>query len=137
METVADLLGNAPRAKVAQPKQVPQPQNVWVNYDNETDSFIFYLTGEPVRGVHVWLKDDTYVIVDPTTREMVGMYVEDWERSFVPAHPDVEDMWRVLKPSLVPEKGWSQSLRAVALWIVMLFWQMQQVNDSRQSMQPV
>lgn len=136
METVGELFGSAPRVALAPPEQWPQPDKVWANYGAETDSLTIYLTGKPVRGVHVWLEDDVYVIVDPTTHHMVGRYVEAWEHSFVPAHPDIEQMWQEVKSTIAPETGWSQILRAIALWIVMLFWQAQS-NSPGQSLRPI
>lgn len=136
METVGELFGSEPRVRLSRPENWPQPQQVWANYDAETDSLLLYLTGKPVRGVHVWLDNNIYVIVDPTTHATVGMYFEAWESSFVPAHADVEQMWRDTKATIAPEKGWSQVLRAIALWLVMLFWQAQGI-DPKQSLRPV
>ena len=119
--TTAQLFGSEPRVLLTSPAQwpVPNPGNLWVNYDAETDSLILYLTGKPVRGVHVWLQDDIYLIVDPVTNAIVGMYVEAWERSFVPAHADLQQTWRQIKPTIVPD-GWSQLLRMLALWLFLI-----------------
>ena len=135
METVGQLFGTQPRVKLTPPDQWPQPQKVWANYDAESDSLILYLTGKPVRGVQVWIEGDVYLIVEPTTHEMVGMYFGAWERSFVPAHADVEQMWREFKTTLVPDVGWNQVLRAIALWIVMIF--LAQANSTDHSLQPI
>jgi hypothetical protein len=135
METVAQLFGAQPRLQIAAPELWPKPTNVWANYDAETDSMIIYLTGKPVRGVQVYLHDDIYAIVDPATRHIIGMYVEAWERSFVPAHPDIQEMWRQVKPSVAPEIGWNQLLRAIALWIFLLL--SPEANNPQQFLRPV
>ncbi len=134
METVAQLFGAHPRMQVAEPEHWPRPTNVWANYDAETDSMILYLTGKPVRGVQVYLRDDIYAIIDPDTYNVVGMYVEAWERSFVPAYPDVQEMWRQVKPSFAPEIGWNQLLRAMALWIFLLLGP--EANNPQRSLRP-
>jgi hypothetical protein len=122
METVAEHYGDQPRITLAPVEQWPQPQpsTVWANYDQETDSMIVYLTGKPVRGIHVWLQDGVYVIVDPATEKVVGMQVEAWEKSFVPAHEEIRKMWSELRPVFARDVGWSYLLRAIALWLVML-----------------
>jgi hypothetical protein len=135
METVASLYGAKPQMPVTEFEQWPAPASVWANYDADTDSMIMYLTGKPVRGVHVYLHDDIYAIVDPETQHVVGMHVEAWERSFVPAHPDLQEMWRQVKPNVAPEVGWNQLLRAMALWIFMLFHP--ESNNSQHSLRPV
>lgn len=135
METVAQLYGAQPRLQVTAPQQWPRPTNVWANYDAETDSMIIYLTGKPVRGIQVYLHDNIYAIVDPASQQVIGMYVEAWERSFVPAHLEVQEMWRQVKPSFAPEIGWNQLLRALALWIFLLVGP--EANAPQQSLRPV
>ncbi len=134
METIAQMFGSYPRMHATEPERWLKPSNVWANYDAETDSMIMYLTGKPVRGVHVYLHDDVYAIVDPDTQHVVGMYVEAWERSFVPTHPDIQEMWRETKPNFAPETGWSQLLRAIAFWMFMLL--RPEANNGQQSFHP-
>src|SRR5688500_18154331 len=93
-QTVRELLGDMPAMEFEwNPREIPDPSKIWANYDKETDSFILYTTGKPRGGIHVWVGDDMYVIVDRITRKAIGLYVEHWERNFVPAHKDIRELW--------------------------------------------
>ncbi len=120
MVKVKDVYGDTPTvsfdiAEIA----APDPNDIWVKYDRETDSMTIYVTRHPVPGLHVYMDDDTYVIVDGESHP-VGFYIEAWERRFVPAHPELRDAWAQISPSVPVEAGWSMLLRLLALWIVML-----------------
>jgi hypothetical protein len=136
METVAELYGDKPQMKLAPVAQWPQPEpsTVWANYDQETDSMVVYLTGKPVRGIHVWLQNGVYAIVDPGTEKVVGMQVEAWEQSFVPAHKEIREMWQELRPVFAREVGWNYLLRAIALWLVILL--RPEADRSQQALRP-
>lgn len=120
--TVAQIYGDRPVVDVAPAAQWhrPRPESLWSNYDAETDSLILYLTGKPVRGVHVWFGEGVNVIVDPATHDVVGLYIEAWERQFLPSHPDIQQMWGDIKPTTL-STGWSHLLRMLALWLFILF----------------
>lgn len=60
-----------------------EPGGFWVDYDQDTDSMVVFLGGKPRRGVSVYLDDDTYVIADPATGEIIGFQVDAWEYSFL------------------------------------------------------
>ena len=82
---VAQVFGAQPRMQMSEPARWRKPTKMsWANYDADTDSMIMYLTGRPVRGVQVYLRDDIYAIVDPDTHNVVGMYVDAWESQFRP-----------------------------------------------------
>ena len=100
---------------------ITDPNALWVDYDQDTDSMVIYLTGRPVRGVTVYLDDDIYVIADPGTGEIVGFQVDAWERSFLPRHTDLKLVWPEIKQTISPEEGWSEPLKVYLLFAVMLF----------------
>ncbi len=90
-------------------------------YDEVTDSLTLYITGRPVPGVRVLLENDSYVIVDPETKRAIGLYVEAFEKAFVPSNADFQEVWSDVKQTLAPEQGRSQLLRLLALWLTLLF----------------
>ena len=116
--TVRDLLGDIPAMKFEWDfDETLDPKNIWANYDNESDSFILYTTGQPRGGVHVYMGDDMYAIVDRKTKKAIGFYIEHWERDFVPAHKELKEAWAGLKPE--PHDTWIMLLRMIALWLLM------------------
>jgi hypothetical protein len=121
-KTLGDIYRDEPAVTVPPSDRWTEaaPAQVWANYDRETDSFIAYFTGGPVRGAYIWLKDDTYVIVEPSSGRVGGVYVEGWERRFVPAHAELRAAWPPVKESLAPETGSSHLLRMVAVWLYLL-----------------
>jgi hypothetical protein len=101
-------------------RELPDPSMIWASYDRESDSFILYTTGKPKAGVHVWVGADMYVIVDRNTQKAIGLYVEHWERSFVPSHKEIRELWEGLRlDSLTTEKAWTALMRMVALWVIL------------------
>jgi len=99
---------------------MPDPSRIWASHDEESDSFILYTTGMPKPGVKVWVGDNTYVIVDRVSRKAIGLYVEHWERRFVPAHEEIRELWESLKPTpIVTSSAWIALLRMMALWIIL------------------
>ena len=120
-QTVRDLLGDIPAMEFEwNSRLMPDPSQIWANYDKESDSFILYTIGKPKGGVYVWVGDDQYVIVDRATRKAIGLYVENWERSFVPAHQEINELWQGLNPNPLPmEKAWIALMRMVALWLIL------------------
>lgn len=120
--TVAQLYGEQPAIDIALAAHwpAPKPDNIWANYDADTDSLILYLTGKPVRGIHVWLGDGVNVIVAPDTHQVVGLYIEAWERQFVPEHVEIQQVWPDIKPT-TQQHGWSQLLRMLAVWLFLIF----------------
>lgn len=121
-QTVREILGDVPSMDVRWDSlETLDPSKIWASYDDETDSFVLYTTGKPTRGVKVWVADDMYVIVDRTSRNIIGLYVEHWGRSFVPAHKEIQAIWESFKPDPVKETAWITLLRMMALWVVASF----------------
>ncbi|MCC6456141.1 MAG: hypothetical protein IT328_14400 [Caldilineaceae bacterium] len=75
-QTVSEVFGDTPAMEFDwKTLESPDSSKIWANYDEETDSFILYVTGKPMRGIHVWLGDDTYAIVDSASKKAIGLYV--------------------------------------------------------------
>jgi hypothetical protein len=122
MVKVRDVYGDKPTISINMGSLTsPDPQDIWANYDPETDSMIIYVTGEPVPGVQVYLNNDFYVIVDPNSSDIVGFYIEAWETRYVSMHKEVSESWEKVRESIPDEIGWSHLLRMVALWLVLIF----------------
>jgi hypothetical protein len=119
--TVKELLGDIPAMHFEwNPHDMPDPSKIWANFDKDSDSFILYTIGKPKSGVKVWVGDDIYVIVDRVSRKAIGLYVENWERNFVPAHEEIRVLWEGLNPNPIPlETAWISLLRMMALWIIL------------------
>jgi hypothetical protein len=85
--------------------------DIWARYDEETDSMTIYVTGKPVPGVNVYLKDDVYAIVDTRNQnKVVGLYFEAWE-DHVPQFEIVNRSWREIRKG----EEWVPALRMLAL----------------------
>ena len=132
MAKVKDIIKTAPTIKI-NPLDLDDidQDKLWAHYDPEADSVVIYLTGEPVRAVSVYLGDDTYVKVNPKTNDIVGFHIEAWERKFIPAHPEMDSVWRRLQPASEPALDWNHLLRILALWVVFLL-----KSDAAASPQP-
>lgn len=96
-------------------------EKLWVHYDDEADSMVIYITGAPVFAVSVYVDDDTYIKVNPTTGDIVGFHVEAWTQNFLPAHPELQAVWQKLQPVADTTPDWTTVLRMVALWIIFVF----------------
>lgn len=117
--TVRDLLGDIPEMEYElEPTSNINPEQIWADYDELSDSFIVYTTGKPTSGVHVHIEDDFYLIVDRRTHKVIGYYIENWQRSFVPAHKELFEVWESSAPK--PLDAWISLMRLMALWVLML-----------------
>ena len=137
MKTVAELYGvTSPLEFDARSLRDVRPEDIWTNYDEVTDSLTLFVTHSPVPGVHVLLDDNLYVIVDPDTHRAVGLYVESFEKAFVPAHQELQAVWSDVKQTIEPQEGWSQLLRILALWVALLFSTVGHYSGGDQQPQP-
>jgi hypothetical protein len=92
--------------------------DMWAKYDEETDSMLIYVTGQPVPGVNVYLKDDIYAIVDLRDQnKMVGLYFEAWEE-FAKKLDIVNRSWGEIRENLLEGTDTSLTLRFLALVLV-------------------
>ncbi len=88
---------------------------LWVHYDDEADSLVIYITGQPIFALSVEVEPDIYLKVDPATGDIVGFHVEKWERGFLPTHPDLQTVWQTVEKRSEPDPAWNPLLRIVAL----------------------
>jgi|SRR4051812_48526695 len=89
------------------------PDNVWVNYDGESDTFIIYLNKKPIPGISYYLTNNLLAITPLESNEVVGFQVEAWEREYVPKHETLASWWPTTKHTLIGNRSWSP-------WLVML-----------------
>jgi len=106
MAKMIDLFGEEPRLKFNKFDSITlSPEDIWADYDELTDSVIFYFTGKPVSAISVYLRDDVYAMVDPGNQNVVGIHVEAFERNFLAQHPLLQSSWPHVKRSLSQERG--------------------------------
>lgn len=119
MAKVKDVLGQRPSFPISElDGSRIDPSKIWVRYDAESDSVVIYLTGSPQPSVSVYTADNLYVMVDPKSHNVVGLHVENWESSFVPAHTDVQSVWVQIKQQFRAAQPWNEVLRMLALWTI-------------------
>lgn len=110
MAKMSDLFGEEPRLKFNQLDLTTlSPEKIWADYDMETDSIVLYFTGQPVSAISVYLRDDLYAMVDPKSKDVVGVHIEALERKFLTRHPLLKKSWPYVKQTL-SEKLTSNSL---------------------------
>lgn len=121
MAKVKDLLGQQPQFQIAGfVGEAIDPNLIWARYDKEADSVVIYLTGRPQPSVSVLTDGNLYLMVDPKSRNVIGLHVENWERTFVPAHTDVKVVWEQIKQSSLSNQPWNELLRMLALWTIFI-----------------
>lgn len=119
MAKVKDVLGPPPIFTIDTFDGVAvDPTKIWARYDSESDNVIIYFNGSPQPAVSVLADENLYVMVDPRSHHVVGLHVENWERSFVPAHDELRAVWSQIKTVLSDEQPVNALLRMVALWTV-------------------
>jgi hypothetical protein len=119
MAKVKDILGERPPFYIADFAGVTvDPSKIWSSYDAESDSVVIYLTGNPQLAVSVYTDDNLYVMVDPKSRNVVGLHIENWERSFIPAHREIQAVWHQIKRAVLTDQPWDDLLRMVAFWTI-------------------
>jgi len=84
MAKIGDLFVDIPKSKF-NPLDFTalSPEKFWAHYDDLTDSIVCYFTGEPVRAVSHYIDDDSYVMVEPQSRDVVGIHIEVLEKEFI------------------------------------------------------
>lgn len=123
MAKVRDVLGDRPPFQIKEFVGDPiDPTKLWANYDDVTDTVIIFLNGGPEPSVSVYTDDNLYVMVDPKDRRLVGFHVENWEKSFVPAHAEIHVAWKPIKQTNdrngIDSQPWETLMRMLALWTI-------------------
>lgn len=120
MAKVRDVFPEAPKISLkAEWMKSVTLGDIWANYDEDTDSMIIYVTGKPVPGVNVYLRDDVYAIADTKdNNKVVGLYFESWE-DYVPKLDIVNRSWSEIREAALRGKDVTLALRILALDLVM------------------
>jgi len=82
-----------------------------------------FFNGEPARATSLYIEDDDfYVMVDPQSRDIVGLHVELAEKKFIARYPLLEASWPHVKATLEVEEqdGSCSLLRLFSFGIVFL-----------------
>jgi uncharacterized protein YuzE len=61
-------------------------------YDKKHDT-LFIRRGAPRPGTSIDLEGEAWLRMDPRTGEILGFEIEDFERVFLPRHPDIASAW--------------------------------------------
>lgn len=95
------------------------PDNVWVNYDRESDTFIIYLSKHPVPGVSYYITENLLAITPLDSNEVIGFQVDAWEREYIPQHSQLASWWPTTKHTLEGARTWSPWLIMLALMMLL------------------
>ena len=119
MAKVKDVLGERPPFAIRDFSGEPiDPSQIWARYDGEADSVVIYLTSVPQLSVSVYVDNDLYLMVSPRDRKLIGFQIENWERSFVPAHADIQAVWAPVKLVQSNPQPWETLMRMIGLWTI-------------------
>ncbi len=118
---IATLLGPPPPVRLTMPsaEQIASGET-WVDYDEESDSFLIYFGAQPVAGVHYDIDHDVTAIADPVTGQIVGIEIEAWERQFIGQFVDLNRVWPDFKSTISPDQGCSHPLRYLGVFVLFL-----------------
>lgn len=104
MAKVSDIYGTKSRMKFNQFDFANLSlEKIWVDYDELTDSIVCYFTGKLVRAISVHLQDGFHVMVNPMSKEVVGIHIEHLEKFFLPQHPIFQTSWPYVRQVLSEE----------------------------------
>ncbi len=67
---------------------------LWVRYDDDFDALVIRFVPDAETIVH-YLDDHVALLYQPTSKEIVGMQIEDFVHSFLPLHDTVQKVWRL------------------------------------------
>ncbi len=99
------------------PKTI-NPDNVWVDYDVESDILVIYLTKKPVPGVSYHIGNNLIAITPFDSNTIIGFQIEAWEKEFVPSQEQLAERWPNIRRSLSAERTWSPMLVLMALLLL-------------------
>jgi len=66
-----------------------------VRYDREFDSFMLLFVPPMTETVVHYVDDHVALLYEPESREIVGLQIEDFVRSFLPNHASLQKIWRL------------------------------------------
>ena len=73
------------------------PRNVQSEYDRKLDTLFIDLQAPSGPRSTYYIKDGVHIVFDPTTSEIVGFRVEDWQLVFLRQHSDLRLSWYVYR----------------------------------------
>lgn len=65
-----------------------------VRYHNGLDALIIYMIESENSPVVFYLDENLGVLLDPKTKEIVGLQIEGFQKSFLPRHTTVRTPWQ-------------------------------------------
>jgi hypothetical protein len=74
-----------------------EAHQVFVNYDGDFDALMILIVPPDTETIVHYLDNHVGLLYQPDTLEIVGLQVESFERSFVPAHASVQKVWKLSK----------------------------------------
>lgn len=72
-------------------------------YLEDTDTLIFQ-PEKPVPAISVDLDGDLMLRIDPNTRQIVGVEIEDFQEYFIVKYPDFAPIWKQMKRTIKKNK---------------------------------
>jgi len=69
-------------------------RRVYLRYDSDVDTLMLMFISPDKETVVHYIDDNTALLYEPGSREIVGIQIEAFERSFLPQHTGVEQVWR-------------------------------------------
>lgn len=73
--------------------QKARPGDYIMDYDRELDTLFIYWKEKPELAAHRYLQDGVYALYDPTTLQVIGFQIEEFERLFIVRYEDIGDAW--------------------------------------------
>ena len=71
--------------------------DVVCSFDDKQDT-LFIRSGEPRPAVSFDLDGEIWLRVDPTSGDIVGLEIDDFESIFLKKHPELSKAWKQAKP---------------------------------------
>ncbi|MBI2831235.1 MAG: hypothetical protein HYX79_03155 [Chloroflexi bacterium] len=97
-------------------------------YLEDIDTLVFQLKN-PVPAISVDCNGDFLLRIDPKTREIVGVEIEDFEGYFITKYPAFATIWREIKSSVKKNKCENETLTAFLTIIQELLWELINKQD--------
>lgn len=72
-------------------------------YDSDEDMF-FLIPENPVPAISYDWEGEIWIRFDPTTREVLGLEIENFEAVFLIKYPEVAKVWKAVKPFCTRKK---------------------------------
>ncbi|RLF31626.1 MAG: hypothetical protein DRN08_07660 [Thermoplasmata archaeon] len=74
--------------------QKANPGEYGMDYDRDLDTLFIYRGAKPNLAACHYLEDGVYALYDPTTLQVFGFQIEEFERLFIVRYAAIGDAWR-------------------------------------------